>query len=562
MDISRKDVFSEIIRMGSSYITQLQEMEKNAVQINKSLLMDILGKNAQTEFGIANGFKDIRTPEQFRERLRVRTYADYKPSIIRMMENGEKNLLTACEPEYYLVTSGTTGTSKYLPCTKENNDLIVSYAEFYRFALIAQKLGDIWSDGGSPFRVTVVVSEKDAHNNYICSITCIGACEKVEISPAIRDMLNLSPDEALYSGNVDSWYINARDMLTCPDISDIITPYVSIQLEFMRYIEENWELLVRDIEHGTVDTSINLPEDVRLRLSNKYQPDSKRAAFLRREFHKGFSEPIMPRIWPKFSCVSAAYGGVFARYLDQYRRYMGNNADIFCYGYTASEGIFSVPFEMNSTESVLLPQSAFYEFVPEDQEDLERTLFMEDLKVGERYRVIVTTRSGMYRYDMGDIIEVKGFIGSCPRIEFLYKAGMVLSILSEHVSGGEVEDIMTDTFRDYGVELVDYSAFTEIPESGKGRYVFMAELKDDLLPSDDVVAEKIWQTLKQKNSMIKLRAERGYFAPPVFHRLRHGAYAAYREMIHRTQKNSNQMKPPHILKDKERIVFFKDWIEK
>lgn len=98
MDISRKDVFSEIIRMGSSYITQLQEMEKNAVQINKSLLMDILGKNAQTEFGIANGFKDIRTPEQFRERLRVRTYADYKPYIIRMMENGEKNLLTACEP--------------------------------------------------------------------------------------------------------------------------------------------------------------------------------------------------------------------------------------------------------------------------------------------------------------------------------------------------------------------------------------------------------------------------------------------------------------------------------
>ncbi len=55
---------------------------------------------------------------------------------------------------------------------------------------------------------------------------------------------------------------------------------------------------------------------------------------------------------------------------------------------------------MNSIESVLLPQSAFYEFVPEEnQEDLEHTLFMEDLEVGKRYRVIVTTRSGMYRYD-------------------------------------------------------------------------------------------------------------------------------------------------------------------
>ncbi len=64
---------------------------------------------------------------------------------------------------------------------------------------------------------------------------------------------------------------------------------------------------------------------------------------------------------------------------------------------------------------------------------------------------------------------------------------MELNIFGEHVTGCEVENLMTETFRDYSVELVDYSAFTEIPESGKGRYVFMAEaeLKDEVLsPSD------------------------------------------------------------------------------
>ncbi len=153
------------------------------------------------------------------------------------------------------------------------------------------------------------------------------------IAPAIRDMLSLSPDEALSSGNdVDAWYLNARAVPAYPDVLDLITPYVSLQLEFMRYIEDNWELLVRDIEHRTIDSSIKLPEDARRRLLGKFQPDSRCAAFLRHEFKKGFSEPIMPRIWPKFACISAACGGVFVRYLDQYRRYMGSSTDVFCYG--------------------------------------------------------------------------------------------------------------------------------------------------------------------------------------------------------------------------------------
>ncbi|MBQ7732666.1 MAG: hypothetical protein IJT58_01430 [Synergistaceae bacterium] len=60
------------------------------------------------------------------------------------------------------------------------------------------------------------------------------------IAPAIRDMLSLSPDEALSSGNdVDAWYLNARAVPACPDVLDLITPYVSLQLEFMRYIEDN-----------------------------------------------------------------------------------------------------------------------------------------------------------------------------------------------------------------------------------------------------------------------------------------------------------------------------------
>ena len=559
MDALRKKVFSSMISGGTKLIRKLATLNNSAVQVNRELLSDILKKNAGTEFGAAHGFGEIHTPEEYRERVRVSKYEDYKPYFARMMEKGEKNLLFASDVAHYFVTSGTTGVEKYIPITNETLKLMSSFATFYSFGLIAQELGDIWTDGAL-FVLTKVRLGKSAHGTPISNVS---ARDMSSLGPAYRAMMNIAPDEAVFaSGNYDTRYINARAVLSCPDISEFNSSYVSWQLEFMRYIEDNWEMLVRDIEKGVIDPSVELPEGVRTSLLQKIQPNGNRAAFLRREFEKGFQEPIIPRIWPKFACLTAACGGGFARYFDQYKRYLGDGANIYCYGYTASEGVFSVPFALNSTESVLLPQSVFFEFVPEDQADLEHTLFMEDLEVGGRYRVIVTTPSGLYRYDMADIIEVKGFIGECPRIEFLHRVDMTLGMFGEHVTGTEIENLFTNTFGELDAELVDYSAYTEILEGGKGRYVLMAELRGQAaLPNDETIKARLWQKFRQNNEAVDRLAARGTLLPPRFCRLRNGTYEAYREMIRIKKGSANQMKPPHILKDEAQINFFKQHIE-
>lgn len=559
MDALRKKVFSSIISEGTNLIKKLMTLNNSAAQVNRDLLSGILKKNAETEFGKAHGFGEISTPEEYRKRVKVSTYEDYRPYVARMMEKGEKNLLVAGDVAHYFVTSGTSGATKYIPFTREALKLMSSFTTFYSFGLISQELGDIWTDGAL-FVLTMVKLEKSACGTPISNVS---ARDMSGLAPAYRAVLNVAPDEAVFATqDYDTRYINARAVLSCPDISEFNSSYVSWQLEFMRYIEDNWEMLVRDIEKGTIDPSVNLPEAVRHSLLQKFKPDEDRAAFLRREFEKGFQEPIIPRIWPKFACLTAACGGGFARYYDQYRRYLGDGANIYCYGYTASEGVFSVPFALNSTESVLLPQSAFFEFVPEDQKDLERTLFMEDLEVGGRYRVIITTPSGLYRYDMADIIEVKGFIGECPRIEFLHRAGMSLGMFGEHVTSTEIENLFTDTFGELGAELVDYSAYTEIPEGGKGRYVFMAELRGQAaLPDDEVITARLWQSFRQNNEIVDMFATRGTLVAPRFYRLRSGTYEAYREMIRAKKGSANQMKPPHILKDEAQIDFFRQHIE-
>ena len=48
-------------------------------------------------------------------------------------------------------------------------------------------------------------------------------------------------------------------------------------------------------------------------------------------------------------------------------------------------------------------------------------MFMNEVEVGQRYEVALTTLSGFYRYRMGDVIEVVGHHEKCPLVTVKYR---------------------------------------------------------------------------------------------------------------------------------------------
>ena len=68
-----------------------------------------------------------------------------------------------------------------------------------------------------------------------------------------------------------------------------------------------------------------------------------------------------------------------------------------------------------------------------NQESCEHpyTLLPTDVKVGERYRTLVTNYTGLYRYDIGDVVEVVGFYHQTPILVFRHRQGGLLSSTSE-----------------------------------------------------------------------------------------------------------------------------------
>ena len=82
----------------------------------------------------------------------------------------------------------------------------------------------------------------------------------------------------------------------------------------------------------------------------------------------------------------------------------------------------SLPLSDHTSSGVLAINTNFYEFIPESEiGSLGDTLLCNELETGKRYHIILTTASGLYRYDINDIVEVHGFYKCCPMISFVRK---------------------------------------------------------------------------------------------------------------------------------------------
>src|SRR4029450_7237201 len=111
------------------------------------------------------------------------------------------------------------------------------------------------------------------------------------------------------------------------------------------------------------------------------------------------------------------------------------------------------------------------EFHPaaEDRKPEGRELLrVEQLQVGQRYFVYVTNASGLYRYEMNDIVEVAGYHGRTPLLRFIQKGKGVVSFTGEKL---------------YEVQVI--TSVDKAMAALRGRYHFIAavaELVDGTTP--------------------------------------------------------------------------------
>ncbi|GHU54494.1 plant auxin-responsive GH3 [Clostridia bacterium] len=550
---STEDVFNAVVQKSRETLRHLDEISKNAVSVSEELLLKILSDNADTEYGKKYDFAGIKTAAEYKSKVPFSTYEDYGDYITRMYENGEKNLITAYPIVHYALSSGSVGVPKHIPVSKRGIELCSEYAlTYYGVAdeYLQKKRGRGLNKGHSLASLEVVVE----HAPDGATQGCISAATIDQLKVVAR-FLYTTPECVLFPKQVCfQRYLKLRFALPMRDITVLGATFMTSFADMFTYLEDNWKLLADDIEKGVISDEIDLPQDMRDELAPLLAPDPERAAELRAIFEQGF-ENVIPKIWTGIDVLSAIGTGGFTVYTEKMRRYLGD-VPIHFELYAASEAIVAVATGIEEEFYTLIPDSGFYEFIPEDAKDETQTLTLDKLEEGKNYEIVITNVSGLYRYRIGDVVRVSGYYNQTPRICFMYRKNQLVSIAGEKTDESMIKWAVSELARETGDVFFDYSVYADT-ETSPGRYVLFVEPKD-IIPQEklkgyrDIIEDK----LSAANPSAGAKIKSGALGSVALEVLQQQTYYLHRDQKIAHGVSENQMKPVRVISKPEDKKFF------
>ena len=549
------------VKLGKLVFTSIDHFSKIPGETQRKLLMEIIEKNKNTEYGKKIGFDKIHSLEDFQRIVPLTTYDDYADYVDRMID-GEDNLIMAAKCHRYCSSSGSVGRPKILP--KSGRDLF--YMQSVGFVATPACAARWFGKKGIKFpkqvgTVAIVLTGHKMKDGKMCNGA--GQVPFTYLKP-ISEFFMTTPNDFMYPENedaVDSTYFHLRFALENRDVTYIGSMVVTLLTTMFEFFENNWEIVCNDIEKGTIDPSIKCTPELRAKWEKKFKPNPKRAAEIRKECEKGFDTPIAPRLWPKFMWSYGMVGSTLQFYVNKLRRYIGD-APIHNMGYAAAEGFMAMPVELDVNDAVLMPKSVFFEFIPMDDPECDKLLTLDQLEEGKEYEIVVTNFSGLYRYKIEDVIRITGFYNNTPRMEFLYRNNLAMNIANEKTTTQMVDWAAGKVQEQLGISFKGYSFYGDT-ESAVVRYMLLAEPDGDV--SEDMIPEiekALDEWLNESNEKYFKYRRWNMIDMPKVHLLKKDTYADYREMLKKQGKVLNQIKPVTVINTDERKEFFFSHIEK
>ena len=375
---------------GQQVRNRLEDITYNPMRSQEDFVMRMVRENARTEYGRANNFKAIRSMEEFRERLPLTTYDDYAGYIERIA-NKEKNILTA----YLTESMSTFDGSKKLPQSRWTVQAGYEYnfcAAFYiagNHDLLTEGLTLNLIDG-----TTEQLPSGMMVRNMLAHLLL-----KRETDNSQSYIIPLDFADAL--SHMDIRYLEALFALSQKDLSLAICERYDNMVEMLRYIEKHWPRLAEDIENG----------------NTLVQSDAERANAIREimeEHHIGTQ--MVEQLWPSLHCILVYDVDRLSASFELLRTYCGSHVHFVFTGISSPIGTFSTTLNMDDPQTVLIPDSMFYEFKAKEARNYNHLLTLDQLEIGRSYELVVTTLSGLYRFKTKKTFLVVGRYHDTPTV--------------------------------------------------------------------------------------------------------------------------------------------------
>ena len=452
------------------------------------ILKRLIELNLNTDFGEEYSFKNIRCYRDFCEKVPETDY-EFLKKYISLISSGRNNVLTSDTVLLFEPSSGTTTDSKLIPYTTSLKN------EFQRG--IYPWIADMYFknpgllSGKSYWSISPVIKKESSESG----ITIGFEDDSEYFSPLMRFFLRrifAVPDIVRNCSDLKVFkYTTLLFLLRTKNLCFISIWSPTFLLSLLKPVSEWYKALVHDIRFGTFSPPCNVEPSFKKGIKKYLYRDKKRAKELLSHFNKkeGYS---FSDIWPKLDLISVWMDASARFSLDElFRKFPGIKFQ--AKGLLATEGIISIPFY--DGKCVLAINSHFLEFVEVDVSKKSSeccVVLCDQLQIGKRYSILLTTGGGLYRYRIRDIIEIKGFVNKLPVVEFVGKEGNVSDMVGEKLDSIFVEYIIDSILKKY--EL-DAEFVLVSPEKSDDHFSYTVFIKCCTMEGAlfDMIAEEIDQ---------------------------------------------------------------------
>lgn len=518
---------------------------RHTFAVQEQFLHQVLQAHKDTELGQKYGLSNIKNVEQFQQRIPVLPYSGYEPFIERIAK-GEKNILTPDPVVYFNLTSGSTGQKKLIPVTKRFQNSLrqpnLTSIGFLSEALRSQ---------GRQFGKLLTTNSVQIMGRTPCGIDYgIASVGVLRMGKFLYEQLFAHPYETLRpADSLARHYVCLLFALATPAMRGMGANFPMLILRTCGYLEQYAEDLIQDLETGTIATWLKLEPELRKQLERRLSANSSRAKQLREILHS--EGRLTPKLAWQMSFVATARGGTSDFYFERFPCYL-ENVPVFGAVYSSAEGTFSIYPELNYDGSILAIESGFFEFIPQDQWEAEhpKTLLANEVKPGERYRILLTNYSGFYRYDIGDVVEVLGFYEQTPLIVFRYRRGGLLSSTSEKTTEFHVTQVMQALQQEFCLLLEDF-CITLSENDFPAHYLVNIELAPGhTLKNPQAFITSFDRKLSEINPSYAVKRPDNYVPAPRLRILATGSFAILRQRQLQKGIPDSQLKFPHLSEDR------------
>ena len=470
---------------------------RDPMAAQRERLAAALAQGRGTAYGKAHGFDSVTGPADYAAKVPLMTSAELAPWVDRQL-GGEGAVLTQEDPVYFVRTSGSTGTPKHVPITDAYRE------EFQKTVHVA--LSHLYRRFPRAFRgraLYFVGSRRVDEAPSGAGIGTMSGYNFTEMPPLVRAVYAW-PYELFEVADLRTRSFLALWLACLRDVSLVAGIFPAPVVYLLRDLEARAPELADALESGQLPAELELDPEQRAFFSAMLPPRPDVAARLRAAIGgpvAGLATAAMPKLRLVY-CWKNATAGV---YIPELQRRLGPDVVIRDAIYSACEAWCSIPMGEEEPGGPLAVTSHYFELVPEaraesveDPKDLtpEDFLTLDQVEDGERYYIVPTTSGGLYRYWLGDVVEVAGFHHRIPRIRFVRKGGAAANLAGEKLTEAHVNEAAAQAFAAHGVDPTYFVvAPLDAPDGGVPGYALHLEGEADVA----AVAAAMDQAIRERS---------------------------------------------------------------